>query len=601
MPILGPNNKAALLHQVGNTPSVNANTILDLVNRWDDLSVDDFKGIVGQDILDSVNEIKWRDAITAWNAIKLLPLTTVAETDDVIAKVNDYLAKYPGSPNFKEALARVPELHTMKRKIVDEEREHEAWVSLDRGNYYACQQYKKRFPDSVHLDELDDLMWDNIRVNLNAGGLHRYLSDWPVGRHSMDAKKALADSTEWDAVKRSGDIFQVVEFRDSHPDSSFKLEIDALYWQLRDEVLAKMKKNPCDYTIIDVKRYIKADIFSKYDLLREGLMSEKSWDILNSDVTKYLPDLQSLMVQDQNVQSLEGNTDIFLFGTPGTGKTCLIMGLAGADGNGYSLNMKTNGGPYASALSQYVDTGMIPPRTGGNFVTTINGTIFEKDDNKTISHKISIIEMSGEEFAFNIADQKSTTLEDMGTGATNILRNSNRKVFFIIVDPTRDKVVFDRIIDDKDENGNIINQRIVPCMVSQLETLKKMVSLFVLPENQDIMRKVDAINFVVTKSDLLGESYERMEKARDILKKKYLPVINQLKEYCIQTQRINYTNPTDKFAPRVYSFSLGKFYLGGVYDFENTETLQLIEVVREMTSGVRSKTFWDRFKSFLNG
>lgn len=601
MPILGQ-QKEALLRQVGNAPSINPQTILDLINRWDDLSVDDFKGIVGQNILDSVNEIKWKDAITAWNGIKLLPLTTVAEIDKVIAKVNDYLAKYPGSPNYAEAQAWIPELYTKKRRIADAERENEAWSSLDRGNYYACQQYKQRFPDSVHLSELDDLMWTNTEVNLNPGSLNRYLSDWPIGRHSADASKALAESADWEAVKRSGDIFQVDDFRDSHPNSIFKRDIDALYWRLRDEVLDRMKKNPSEYTIYDVNKFLNADIFSQSDFLNEGLMSEKSWDIINSDTKDYLPDLQSLLVEDPNVQSPEGNTDIFLFGTPGTGKTCLIMGLAGADGHGYSLNMKTNGGPYASALSQYVDTGMTPPPTPGKFVTTINGTIFEKvSEDNSISHKISIIEMSGEEFAFNIADNKNTTLEDMGTGATNVLRNSNRKVFFIIVDPTRDYVKVKRFVDVTDAEGNVIEQKEELRLVSQLESLKKMVSLFTLPENQGIMSKVDAINFVVTKSDLLGEPYERLEKSKEMLLKKYFSVVNHLKEYCKQTRRINYTNAEGKFAPRVFSFSLGKFYLGGVYDFQNTETLQLIDVVREMTVGERSKTFWDRMKSFLNG
>ena len=39
--------------------------------------------------------------------------------------------------------------------------------------------------------------------------------------------------------------------------------------------------------------------------------------------------------------------------------------------------------------------------------------------------------------------------------------------------------------------------------------------------NQEIMKRVDAIHFVVTKADMLGDRNVRKEKARDLLLSKF--------------------------------------------------------------------------------
>jgi hypothetical protein len=185
----------------------------------------------------------------------------------------------------------------------------------------------------------------------------------------------------------------------------------------------------------------------------------------------------------------------------------------------------------------------------------------------------------------------------MGVGATNLLANSNRKVFFIIVDSTKDMVKVEYVEEVRDAEGNVIDERIRKKYISQLDILNKFVSLFELPENQEIMKRVDAIHFVVTKADMLGDRTVRLDRARELLKTKYAGPVEQLKNYCRQTKRINYSTG---YKPQVFTFSLGQFFLGDVFKFDTSETIKIVDTIRTVTGGVTERTFWDRVKDMLN-
>lgn len=609
MPVLGA-QKQTLLNQVKNQAKVPLQTLVDLVNRYEDLEPNDFQGYIEDALLEQFNDAcRDPEELDLWNQIMNSPRNTPENVQEAQRKVATYIQLYPKAPKIKEAQELMSELpqelsDAIRRRDKDTAvaREQHDWEMVERGNYNSLQTYKSKYPSSVHMDELDDLMWLNTKNVMNLHSLNRYLSDWPVGRHTEEANRALSESSEWEEVKRSDDLFRVDDYRDNHPNSSYMNEVNALYYKLRDEELAKMKENPSEYSRDDVEKLIAADIFTKWQLEDEGLITDESWEMLQLDRDLF-PNIQDFQSEDPNIQAPEGCTDIYLFGTPGTGKTCLLMALTGANGirdergQSYTLNMRTQGGPYASALQQYVSAGITPGRTFGKFVTTINGQINEVDRRGNIlNHRINLVEMSGEEFALRIADNKEVSLANMGTGATNLLRNENRKVFFIIVDSSKEKVKVEYIEQVKDAEGNVIDERIRKKYIWQLDILNKFVGLFELPENQEIMKRVDAIHFVVTKADMLGDKMTRKEKARNLLLSTYLGPVEQLKNYCRQTKRINYST---NYRPQVFTFSLGKFYLGDVFCFDNSETIQIVDTIRTVTGSIREKSWWDKLKETI--
>ena len=184
----------------------------------------------------------------------------------------------------------------------------------------------------------------------------------------------------------------------------------------------------------------------------------------------------------------------------------------------------------------------------------------------------------------------------MGTGATNLLANDNRKVFFIIVDGTGDRVKFEYEEEVKDIEGNVIAKPVKTKYLSQLSTLNKFMGFFELPENQEIMSKVDAIHFIVTKADTLGDRTVRDQKARELLQHQYSGPVEKLKDLCRESKRINRAT---RYSPHVFTFSLGSFHLGEVFSFDNVDSLEFVNAIREMTAGRRSKTFLDKLKEVL--
>ena len=325
------------------------------------------------------------------------------------------------------------------------------------------------------------------------------------------------------------------------------------------------------------------------NLSKNGFMEISRTDgQIRTDALEMLPDMEEYMVEDPGLRAPENCTDVYFFGAPGTGKTTLLMGLTGAVDEEYTLDMMSCGGNYARVLQEYVAAGITPCPTFKSFVTVINGEVNRQDKKGNIvNHPINLVEMSGEEFVLKIAGNKDNiTLADMGTGATNLLKNNNRKIFFIIVDPTKPRVKVGCRVEMRDGEGNLTGYDIRMKYVSQFDFISTLVGLFNQPENADIMQRVDAIHFVVTKADTLGDTdSERMSRAKELLYDTYMGPVEILKNYC-HTKHIN--NNTGN-RPSVFTFSIGEFHEGGVFSYDKTDTLKLVDAI---SLNIRKKSWW---------
>lgn len=288
---------------------------------------------------------------------------------------------------------------------------------------------------------------------------------------------------------------------------------------------------------------------------------------IRTDALEMLPDMEEYMVEDPGLRAPENCTDVYFFGAPGTGKTTLLMGLTGAVGEEYTLDMMSCGGNYARVLQEYVAAGITPCPTFKSFVTVINGEVVKHDrKNSNSVYPVNFVEMSGEELAGKITGENVNSFKDMGNGVARLLSNDNRKIFFIIVDPT--------------VSGTEYGCR------AQFDFINTLVGLFNRPDNDAIMQRVDAIHFVVTKADTLGDTdSERMSRAKELLYDTYKGPVETLKNYC-HTKHIN--NNTGN-RPSVIIFSIGEFHEGGVFSYDNTDTLKLVDAI---SLNIRKKNWW---------
>ncbi|MBR1449351.1 MAG: hypothetical protein IJ588_11485 [Prevotella sp.] len=466
--------------------------------------------------------------------------------------------------------------------------EESDWQAVDQDSVESLIKHKEKYPDTCHLEEIDRRVWTLLKQIFDTvEAADKYLVYFPDGLCAAEAREAKACYDEWDAVKQQYDLIATSEFIKSHPLSPFGDEAEELFRMLKADEVQGMVELQGNYPIENLLYYLDNGIFTEEELIEQKVATKESIQILKNleRIKNDLPDVNAEIAKCRKVCA-DKHTDVFLFGIPSTGKTCILMGLIGC--TGIDVDTVRAGGPYSSALDQYLKAGLTIGQTPKDFVATIEAEITE--GNK--KHLLNLVEMSGEDFAFKIADNENgkISFEDMGNGATRLLCNNNRKVFFIIVDPTARVVAFNHLVESEEGSYLIrknVNQRVI---------LKRMVDLLKQPENKDILKKVEAINIIVTKSDTLGSEEERDQKALQHFRDNYENIIAPLTALCREFD----INRDNGGRPKLYTFSLGQFYVGGIYKYSDRDAMKLVQVLRSNTETFSSGGFGDKLKKVFN-
>jgi len=520
-------------------------------------------------------------------------------TPALLTQISNYINKWdaskPTDNHLNEARIQLDFVNQQILKIAQEQ-EEEDWKKIDSLSIRSMVDYLSMYPNSVHKDEIDDSVWGLIAKD-DMQDLSTYLQYFPAGKHQSEAR-ALRDAfAEWANARNSGDIFEVNRYVRDNPGSPFYKDAETTLLSLKQQEMRDMKENPNQYEPERLKNLLDRGVFTDRELIFSKVMTQNVLDTLKDpNSLSGLPDVKDAIAHS-TAECKEGYTDVFFFGVPSTGKTCVLMGMSRSQS--LNINLASGGGDYAAALQQYTDVGITVPRTPGSFVTTLEATISSQANNGA-KHSVNLVEMSGEEFAFGIAGNPDHefTFEEMGTGATELLKNDNDKVFFLVIDPTASVVRINREIRDgfDEETGKPITH-LEYCRVNQRTLIQKMVNLFQNPDNADIMRKVNSIHIIMTKSDTLGNQVERDEKALEIFNSKFKgDILEPLKDVCLEYN----INVASNYKPKLYTFSLGKFYVGGLYEYEPEDSDKLVRAIMNSTHAVKTKSFWEKFKDKFN-
>lgn len=532
-----------------------------------------------------------------WNAV--VSMQSQAPSGELIDKLKAYINHWdntrPNGNHVDQAKDQLRIVEAQYRQIA-EAQERDAWNVVNPFSKADLVGHLMTFPHTIHRDEIDNGIWDATSKE-NVLELEEYKRLFPNGLHITETNAVLNAISEWMIIKNTNDIFAINDYIKLNPHSPFQQQASRLLLGLKQKELNSMRSNPAQFGKERLKRMLGENIFTPNELVNAQVVTHKILDILMGQQNDQLPDI-NVAIGNSFLECKEGYTDVYFFGIPSTGKTCVLMGLASA--THLSINLASGGGDYAEALQQYIDVGQTVPRTPGNYVTALEATIFPDNIKDPVHHKANLIEMSGEEFAFHIAKNASRTysFEDMGTGATELLRNDNRKVFFLVIDPTAEWISINRdVYDHDDEYGNPITV-IESSRVNQKAILEKMIDLFNLPQNEEIMKKVDAIHFIMTKADTQGKNAVEIEDAATtIYEKTYKHIVQHKLLDCLKKYNINYSTYNK---PYLFPFSLGTFYVGGLYDYDPQDSNMLVDAIRYITIGTRKESFWDKIKRTLN-
>lgn len=515
-----------------------------------------------------------QEAVARWKEIEQIPATDTALKT---AALTEFIAKYGNyagnASMIQQARARL--------SVLTAEVEKADWEAIDHDSINALLTHRRKYPSTSHDTDIDNRVWELTDTSV-ALQLNRYISEFPNGLHRTEAQEMLGAQELWRGVSTDPDPVTVADYISDEPQSPFIPKACQLLAELKAKEIEKMMTDPGTYKVDFLKLLINEDIFTKEELISNDVCTESTFDMLYN-----APELPSIeQNENSNPMIAKGATDVFLFGIPSSGKTCVLMGLLGSRNFVYDNAASGLGGTYADNLSIYRRHNKAPGRTYGNFVAQIQGTVYR--DNSDITYPINLIEMSGEEFAMKIAlnPENKVDFEDMGTGATKILTSDNRKIIFIVIDPTADGLIK---LSSTQADGSSVTR-----IVEQDIIITKMVNMLI--RNPKVLKNTNAIHFILTKSDTLGSREGRDRVAVERIKQLYGKTIKTLRDIC-KTYSIN--KSTD-YQPSLFTFSLGEFYVGDLFEYDSYDADKLMNLVTSMAQGRKDKGFFNNLQKKMS-
>lgn len=514
-------------------------------------------------------------AVERWKEIAQIPSSDTPLLTAALSEFINRYGAYTGNGSMvTEARNRLAMLTV--------ETEHGDWEATDRKSITSLLSHRRKYPSTSHETDIDNLVWELTDTG-NASQINRYIQEFPNGLHRSEAQDMLGAQELWKGVSTDADPVTVSDYIMEEPGSPFIPKATELLTELKRNEITKMLENPGTYKVDFLKLLIAENIFTQDELIANGVCTEKTYGILSSKEEE-LPDIEQKENSDPVIA--KGATDVFLFGIPSSGKTCVLMGLLGSRNFAYDNAAEGMGGTYADNLSIYRRHNKAPGRTYGNFVAQIQGVV--RKDNSEVTYPINLIEMSGEEFAMKIAlnPEGLVDFEDMGTGATKILTSDNRKIIFIVIDPTADGLIkLSSTLKDGSTITRIVEQDII---------ITKMVNMLI--KNPKVLRKTNAIHFILTKSDTLGSRDVRDKIAVDRIKQLYGKTIITLRDIC----KAYSINKSTDYQPSLFTFSLGDFYVGDLFEYDSYDADKLMNIVTSMAQGRKEKGFFNSIQTKMS-
>ena len=292
----------------------------------------------------------------------------------------------------------------------------------------------------------------------------------------------------------------------------------------------------------DIRNLINSDSITTDELIKESKVLDK--DILEK--IKSYKDLDIDYNDWKDLPPLQKNrTDLYFFGQPGSGKTCILASLFYyAHQKGLIKDNQSNreGSKYRDTLINGVKKGILAegtPTDGINYIPLD----LTNPTNKRI-HPLNFIEMSGEKFVN--AYKKGIKKDNIG--ANKYLKNNNRKLLFFVLD---------YLSFIKDEKS----------ILSQDSMLQNVLTLL---SNDNTLDKTDTIYLILSKSDMFPKGENQLDFAQEFVDMKLKNLKNNLK--IIQKEHNN------NFKIILFPYSLGEIKFRGLLtNFDVTSPKNLID------------------------
>ena len=400
--------------------------------------------------------------------------------------------------------------------------------------------YRQKITDKVvalKADKTEDNLWQQAVAQNTIDAYQNYLTAYPAGKYTAQANTMIAGLQQQQRQSQKQQYLEV----------------------LRSDINA--------YNTTELKMYgiTYDDIVGAGINLPNGIRG--IWDDagINLGSGKTPDSLQS------------GRTEIYFWGTPGSGKTCTLAALLStANKNGFFMGSECAGYDYMAKLSNffYKSVATLPAPTPVQVTQELS---FDLLDDKAVHHPVTLVDISGEIFRcfYKKISYPDTPISPDLLSTYNtlcaFLKSGNPKYHFFVID-----------VHNKDVDADGLRQTDYLAAAAQY-----------FDANNILNSSTAGISIIATKSDLLGATTaERQQNAKEFLNAEYKSFVNTIKSIAYKNKLINKSTDPIPLIP----FTLGNVYLQNKCLF-NQETSK--DVIRFLQQNV-AKTSVKRKFGWLN-
>ena len=498
-----------------------------------------------------------------------------------------------------DELPLTPEKRSTVEQLLSES-EETLWEEIKMKNTVeGYQKYLSCYPKGKHSDEartvlatLEDKFWEAIRGNLTKEGLESYVKSFPEGKHAEECKKLLEDLPYLE-VKKKDTIQAYREFMEKYPgkhtedilnrieeiedESDWKT---ACYNNTKDAYNIYLEKHPNgkhkDEAVSKIQYRSGKDIFleklkadpnsmSAWEIQKEVENGTVSWGDLETVFDKMKIEAikgwkkagELPIIEDPRIP--QGFTEVYFWGTKGTGKTCVIGSVLGSLNNikkNY-IPIQSDSEVYRLRLTNLFNgKNSICTLPDSTFTTNLPAMPFKIKDEKRGRHKLMFIDMAGEAFTgifksrnnLNMTDEEKTAVQRIENYLTGKQRNPT--IHFFVV-----------------EYGSALNE-VMPG-ITQINVLQNVAAYF--QEKGIFQKSTVGVYVIVTKCDRIPCSRaERAKRANEYLS-------NGMMGNFIDNLKDEYTQKARVADFMKISFSIGDVFAKNFCVFDDQDTDKIIE------------------------
>lgn len=336
-----------------------------------------------------------------------------------------------------------------------------------------------------------------------------------------------------------------------------------------NEIVEELRKDANAYSALELQEMVENSVITWSDIAK-ALGEDKQRAIQDFVVSTHLPNCQP-------PHSLQPNsTEVYFWGTPSSGKTCVLGAtISSSQYSGILEMLQCSGYDYMTRLSNIFSSEGICTLPENTHYGNIYEMVLNLTDHKKRKHKLTLIDLGGELFRYVYFKQNRYFLDqeqkDTLTKAISYLKDTrNEKIHFFVVEYGAHNKEW--------ESLSMLNY--LDCMATFLK------------EERVFKKSTVGVYILVTKCDrILCEEDKRAEEAYNYVKDKMPSFYNNLEATCKDAGISDF---------KVISFSVGEVFAQNFCQFNDEDTNKIINKLVTKTYA-ESNSWWAKLFRILRG